>query len=105
MGYEKAIKLSNAQLEKRIRSVAEDSANVVITVHAKARMRERKVNVIAVYEALRKGTIKHPPEPNLGKQSLECRMEHYTAGKNVCVVVALSDENPLLVCVTVFYCD
>jgi hypothetical protein len=105
MGYEKVFKLSIPQLEKRIRSAAKDSANVVITDHAKGRMRQRKVNVMAVYEALRRGTIKRNPEPNDEKQSLECLMEHYTAGKNLGVIVAISDENPQLICVTVFYCD
>jgi hypothetical protein len=37
------------------------------------------------------------------KGSLECRMEHLCAGKNVAVIVALSDENPDLIIVTAMY--
>jgi len=46
--------------------------------------------------------IHRTPEPNMAKGSLECRMEMYVAGRDCAVVVALADENPNLLVVTVW---
>jgi len=91
------------QLQAHIRQLASNSAAVVITPHAKSQMRKRGINVSLVYESLREGRLLRRPEPSLQHGSLECRMERYAAGKNCCVVAALSDETPNVVCVTVFY--
>lgn len=105
MGFAALRKLTNRQIASHIKAVAKDSAKVFLTAHAKKRMKDRKITVSLVYECLRSGRIVQEPEPNLAKGSLECRMEHYCAGKNCCVVVALCDEDPDLICVTVFFCD
>lgn len=101
MAYEEAGRLSIAQLQRRIRTASADSATVFLTKHAKVRMKERKITVAAVLECLRKGSIRRPPEPNPSKGSLECRMERYCSGMNIGVVVALCDEDPSLLVVTV----
>lgn len=105
MGSAKLQKLSRHQLEKHIRLTAKNSSKVFLTAHAKKRMSERKITVSVVYACLKSGRIMKEPEPNAAKGSLECHMEHYCAGKNCCVVVALCDEDPTLICVTVFHCD
>lgn len=64
-------------------------------------MRIRKVLAHEVFETLRNGVIHRQPEPNLSKGSLEVRMEYYIAGRDCKVVVALSDEDPDLIVVTV----
>lgn len=101
MGFAKLAKLSESQIERTIREIAKDSRRVILTGHAKERMRQRKVTVHAVHECLREGRIRRPPEPNSSKGSLECRMERYCQGFNLAVVVALSDEHPGAIVVTV----
>ena len=103
MGYATFEKLSNAQISKHIRRVATDTKAVFITGHAKTQMRKRRINVSLVYECLRTGSVLRSPEPNLKLDTLECRMERYTAGRNCCVIAALCDEDPDIVCVTVFF--
>lgn len=102
MGCDVFGRKSIPQLEKHIRFVARQTASIVILPHAKSRMRTRKVTVHEVYEVLRQGCIHRPPEPNPAKGSLECRMARYVAGRDCTVVVALSDENPNLLIVTVW---
>lgn len=102
MGYEALARKSVQQLQKHVRTVAKNTAAIIILPHAKSRMKTRKVNVQEVFEVLREGCIHQRPEPNLAKGSLECRMERYIAGRDCAVVVALSDENPNLLVVTVW---
>jgi hypothetical protein len=103
MGYALIVKLSRAQLQRKIRHIARDTSNVVVTVHARQQMRLRKVLAESMYECLRLGTLNREPEPNLMKGSLECRMEHYCAGRNLGVLVALCDEDPSLIVITVMH--
>ena len=55
-----------------------------------------------VFECIRNGTIRRAPEVSKDSQSLECRVERYVAGRELAVVVALCDEDPSIVLVTVF---
>ncbi len=41
------------------------------------------------------------PEPDTRHGSLVCRMEHFVAGRELAAAVALSDEEPGVVVVTV----
>ena len=102
MGYEKFATKSDSQVAKHIRTIAKDSSCVFFTKHAKVRMRERKVTAPEVLDCLRNGTISRAPEPSPDGQSLECRMERYVAGRNLGVIVALCDEDPGIILVTVF---
>lgn len=101
MGFAVVGKLSKRQIERHIRNAAKETHNVILTVHAKARLRERKVSISMLYECLRQGTLSRNPEPNASKGTLECRMDRYTCGANISVVVAISDEDPNLIVVTV----
>lgn len=106
MGCKKFTRLSNQQLTRYIRALATAStASIFITPHAKIQMRKRNINVKLVYECLRKGTILRTPEVHMKFDTLECRMERYEAGKNCCVIAALDDELPGMICVTVFFND
>lgn len=101
MGYKVFGAKSTSQLQRHIREVAQDSACIFLLLHVKKRMKERKVLLNEVFEILRCGCIRRPPEPNPAKGSLECRMELYVAGRNCAAIVALDDDNPNLVVVTV----
>lgn len=102
MGYQTLQKKSLPQLIRHIRTVAQNSSAVLFTQHVSVQMRKRKVSGAEVLECLRHGTVRRVPEPNPGKGSLECRMERYVAGRELAVIVALCDEDPDLVVVTVF---
>ncbi len=104
MGFEAFAKKSIAQLQRHIRTVSADSSHVVFTHHVKLRMKQRKVSVAEVLNVLRRGTIHQQPEPNVLKGSLECRMERYVGGRDCAVVVALDDDDPRLLVVTVWAC-
>lgn len=102
MGYETFRRKSNAQLSKHIRMLAANTNSVFITSHAKVRMNQRKVTLQEVYECLQLGQIVRAPEENQEKGSLECLMERYVSGRQLGVIVALCDEDPDAIVVTVF---
>jgi hypothetical protein len=102
MGYEKFATKSDSQIARHIRTIAKDSSCVFFTTHVKVRMTQRKVTAPEVLECIRTGTISRTPETSSDGKSLECRMERYVAGRNLGVVVALCDEDPSIVLVTVF---
>ena len=70
--------------------------------HIKDQMKLRKVSSLEITECIRLGTIRRQPEVNIEKGSLECRMERYVSGRELTTLVALCDEDPDLVLVTVF---
>lgn len=105
MGYAKFSRMSGSQLAKHIRTVAKDSLRVLFTTHVKTRMRHRKVSSPEVFECIRNGTLRRAPEVSSDGYSLECRMERYVAGRNLGVLVALCDEDPDIILVTVFWID
>ncbi len=94
-------KLSNSQLQRLIRSIAADSARFYYTNHAQTRMRLRQVTQEIVLEVLQQRKLVGVPEPNAARGSLECRMERYCTGRQIRVIVAVSDDDPDLVVVTV----
>lgn len=94
---------SRQQLEAYIREKSADTANLFFTAHIQAQMRARRIVMATVLETLRRGRIKRKPEPNTMRGSLECRMEHFCAGHNIGVVVAVSDDDPNLILVTAMY--
>ena len=102
MGCEKLSKRSEGQLARHIRAVSKTSASVLFTKHVKAKMVGRKVSALEVFECIRNGSIRRAPEVSKDRQSLECRMERYVAGRELAVIVALRDDDPSIVLITVF---
>lgn len=102
MGYKKFAAKSDSQIAKYIRTITKDSSCVFFTKHVKVRMTQRKITAAEVLDCIRNGTVSRTPESSQDDQSLECRMERYVAGRNLGVVVALCDEDPDIVLVTVF---
>lgn len=66
-------RLSRKQVERLIRERAADTGNVLLTDHARKRMKERRITLAMVYEVLRRGLLNREPEPNLRYVTLECR--------------------------------
>jgi hypothetical protein len=92
---------SPRQLEKHIRASAASSSNVILTNHAKQRMKERNINDPMVMDVLRSGRLALPPEPDMKHPGLMCRMQRLVAGVNVAVVVYVEHPAPNLTVVTV----
>ena len=83
--------MSSVQIQRLVRERAIDSAQVVFTQHVLIRMKQRHILRPEVLDALRLGRIVRAPEPNLARGSLECRMQRFVAGRELGVVVALSE--------------
>ncbi|MHB8915884.1 MAG: DUF4258 domain-containing protein [Thiobacillus sp.] len=94
-------KFSKRQIERVIRDRSVITANVLMTDHARKRMKERRITLAMVYEVLRKGNMPREPELNLRHGSLECRMERYLEGREIAVIVALDLDATDLPVVTV----
>lgn len=92
---------SHSQLEKHIRASASSSSNVVWTVHARERMRQRLITDPMALETLQKGRLALSPEPDMKHPGLKCRMQRQVAGVNVAVVVYVEHPEPELTVVTV----
>jgi hypothetical protein len=93
-------KWSTPQLQAHIRKEALETHKVIFLEHVKVQMKKRNITTGLVFETLRKGKILLQPELDYNTGDLKCRMEYYVAGKEIKVVVAISDDNPNLVLIT-----
>lgn len=94
-------KQTEQQIEKYIRSTSLTTSRVSFSFHATERMEQYEVSAAEVYEVLRRGKIQLPPEPDMKTGDLSCRMGYFICGRNLYVQVALSDDDPNMVIVTV----
>lgn len=94
-------KLSLLQLQRLIRQRCADPGATFFTIHRRLRMRQRHVSMALVLDVLRKGQLRRPAEPDPRHGSVVCRMEHFVAGRELAAVVALSDEEPGVLVVTI----
>jgi hypothetical protein len=104
MGMEtvQALRLSDTGFLKKLRAIVKDSDRVVLTKHAKQRMRQRRVNQRQMMECLRKGLICEPAHLTIHGDWM-ATLEHQYAGDAVRVVVAIEpqEDGELAVVVTV----
>ena len=96
------MRLSDAGFLKKLRVIAKDSHRVVLTKHAKQRMKQRRINQRQIMECLRKGQI-HEPAHLTVHGDWKATLEHQYAGDVVRVVVAIErqEDGELAVVVTV----
>lgn len=96
------MRLTDAGFLKKVRAIAKESDRVVITKHAKQRMRQRKINDRQVFECLRKGRIAEPAHLTI-QGDWKATLEHQCAGDVVRVAVAIEEQEDgdLAVVVTV----
>lgn len=90
-----------AQLQRLVRERSRNTAVVFLTAHCRVRMRQRHISWALLLDVLAQGRIHRLPEPDLRHGSLVCRMEHFVAGRNLAAAVALSDDEPGVLVVTV----
>ena len=93
-------KQSKLQLQAYIRRVAANSARLAFTDHALMQMKRRHITRDVAIEVIRRGRLNRTPEPNRAKGNIECRMEHFLTGRDLGVIVAVSDDEPDLIIVT-----
>jgi hypothetical protein len=93
--------MTNVQLQKHIRLLSLNSASVFITEHARKRMHQRKVTDYQIIDCLRNGVMQRPATQDIKTRDIKCRMEHFGTSRNISVVVALSDQEPDLIIITV----
>lgn len=90
------------QLQKHIHAHALDTLNVLISKHAKKRMRERHVTLTMVYEVLQQGRMRRPAEPDDRYPGQRCEMLRMVCGVNLAVVVYVNMPKPDLLVITVY---
>lgn len=102
MGTVQTLRLSDAGFLKKLRVIVKDSDRVVLTKHAKQRMRQRRINQRQIMECLRKGRICEPAHLTIHGDWM-ATLEHQYAGDAVRVVVAIErqEDGELAVVVTV----
>jgi hypothetical protein len=102
MGTVQPMQLSDVGFLKRLRVIIKDSHNVVLTKHAKKRMKQRRINDRQVHECLRKGRIAEPAHLTI-QGDWKATLEHQCAGDMVRVAVAIErqEDGDLAVVVTV----
>ena len=93
--------MTNVQLQKHIRTLAKNSDLIFLSPHAQVRMAMRGVSDFQVVECLRNGLIERPPVRDRKTGDLKCRMEHFGTNRNISVIVALDDNDPDAIVVTV----
>ena len=102
IGVVKPMRLSDASFVKKLRAIAVDSHRVVLTDHAKQRMKQRRITLRQVLECLRRGRIDEPAHVTI-HGDWKATLEHQYAGDVVRVAVAIEkqDDGDLAVVVTV----
>ena len=91
MGRGQALRLSDAGFLKKLRAIVKDSHRVVLTKHAKQRMRQRRINQRQIIECLRKGRICEAAHMSIHGDWM-ATLEHQYAGDAVRVVVAIEQQ-------------
>lgn len=86
-----------AQLGALIHEQSKDTSKLFFTEHVEEQMRSRRITKACVLDTWRTGRIKRTPEPNAMKGSVECKMENFSAGYRVAVIVAVRDDPGLII--------
>lgn len=84
----RTFRLNDATALKLVREIAKDSGKVIVTKHAIARMRQRRITLLQVLDVLRKGTLSEPASLDIHgnwKVTVQCK----TCGENVTVAGAI----------------
>ncbi len=102
MATVKPLQLSDAGFLKKLRGIVQDSSRVVLTDHAKKRMRQRRINLRQVMECLKRGRIAEPAHLTI-QGDWKATLQHQYAGDVVRVAVAIErqEDGELAVVVTV----
>jgi hypothetical protein len=80
---------TNKQWEALIHELAQNTVKIYFSTHVLAQMARRAISMQMALETLRKGLIVRPPQVDKKTGDIKCRLEHFCAGMNVKIVVAV----------------
>lgn len=92
--------MNDATALKVLREIAQDSARVIFTHHARQRMRQRKVSPVQVLACLQRGTVSEPVALDL-HGNWKLTLTHRVAGRDMDVAVAIDVPRRAIV-ITIF---
>jgi len=96
--------MNDVSLKRKISQIASDSSRVVITPHAKKRMRKRRILLTQVLHCLRRGNVIEPAHQDIGG-CWKCTLESHVSGDVVRVAAAVDRDadGELVVVITVMH--
>lgn len=96
--------MNDVSLKRKIAQIAADSSKVVVTPHAKKRMRTRRILLTQVLYCLRRGNVIEPAHQDING-CWKCTLETHVSGDVVKVAAAIDrDANgELVVVITVMH--
>ena len=102
MGTVQAMRLTDAGFLRKLRAIVIDNHRIVLTKHAKQRMRQRRINQRQIMECLRKGRICEPAHLSI-QGDWKATLVHQYAGDAVRIAVAIErqEDGEMAVVVTV----
>jgi Domain of unknown function (DUF4258) len=86
---------SKRDWEKLVQRISKNTDQVFFTSHAISQMKARKITKAMALDVLRKGVIHIVPEVDIKTGDTKCRMQRFTAGKQLAVVAACKDESAI----------
>ncbi len=94
------LRMNDATALKLLREIAQDSANVIFTDHARQRMRQRHVTATQIIACLQRGIVSEPVALDL-HGNWKLTVTHRAAGRDLNVAVAIDVPKRAIV-ITVF---
>ncbi len=94
------MRMNDATALKLLREIAQDSSNVILTAHARLRMRQRKVTPVQIITCLQRGIVSEPVVLDM-HGNWKLTVMHRVAGKDLNVAVAIDVPSRAIV-ITVF---
>lgn len=85
------LRMTDQSLRRRIAELAADSNNIVLTAHAKQRMRARRISLTQVQRVLLRGNIVEPAHKDI-KGCWKCTLQLLIAGDTIRVAAALGED-------------
>lgn len=98
-----SLHLTSSRAKQLLKEAGEGKGRLAISVHASARMKQRKIGRTQVLETLKHGSFVEPLHQDV-KGDWRCSVGWFHAGSRivVAVVIKLDDKGDLVVVATVF---
>lgn len=96
--------MNDVSLRRKIAQIAANSSRVVVTPHARTRMRKRRILLTQVLHCLRKGSVIEPAHQDING-CWKCTLESHVSGDVVKVAAAIDRDasGELVVVITVMH--
>lgn len=83
------MRMNDATFLKRVREIAQEDSLVVLTQHAKRRLRQRHITRLDVIKCLLRGAVIEPASPSI-TGDWTAKIGYRMAGESINVVVAIT---------------